>query len=188
MIFDRSSSFRGKPARYGLLLLILIVGVLDQSSPAFVPPYSAIKEEFLADEKYIQSVGDIMPEGAMIFQLPYVPFPEHPPVIRMTDYEHFKAYLHSQSLRWSYGAMKGRDGDAWQRSVAEKNLVDMTNDLSLAGFQGIYVDGYGYQDGGIAVTKELSELLGVQPIVSRGGRKYFFDMREYNKIACPGAS
>lgn len=188
ILFDRSPSFKGKPARYGLLLLILIVGVLDQSSPAFVPPYCAIKGEFLADEEFIQSVEDVMPEGAMIFQLPYVPFPEHPLVIRIRGYEPIKAYLHSQSLRWSYGAMKGRDADAWQRSVAEKNLVDMTNDLSLAGFQGIYVDGYGYQDGGLAITKELSELLGVQPIVSQGGRKYFFDMREYNKIACPGAS
>ncbi len=184
VVFDKLSSFRGKSPQYALLLLILMIGILDQSSPAFVPP-SSIEEEFLTDEEFIGSVEELMPGGAMIFQLPYVPFPEHPSVMRMTDYEHFKAYLHSHSLRWSYGAIKGRDSDAWQRSVAKENLTNMVEAIYMAGFQGIYVDGYGYQDGGLAIAEELLDILGVQPLVSPEGRRFFFDLRNYGQNKRP---
>ncbi|MBN1323068.1 MAG: hypothetical protein JW986_03590 [Methanotrichaceae archaeon] len=180
--FNRWSSIRSKPVRSGLLLLILMVGILDQSSPAFAPRYGDIREEFRQDEDFISSIEEIMPEGAMIFQLPYVPFPENQPamMINMPDYEHFKAYLHSRTLRWSYGAVKNREASEWQNSIAEKSVGEMVSALSMAGFEGIYIDGNGYNDRGLSIVNELSDLLDIKPLADQKGRRFFFDMREYN--------
>ena len=76
----------------------------------------------------------------MIFQMPYVPFPESPPVNKMVDYEHFKAYLHSKPLRWSYGAIEEGENDLWQRAVTAKPAEEFVGEISRAGFTGIHTN------------------------------------------------
>jgi hypothetical protein len=161
--------------------LVLVVGVLDQTSGSFAPPYASTKAEYLNDESFVNSIEAIMPENAMIFQLPYVPFPEYPPVNKMTDYSHFRAYLHSKDLRWSYGAMKGRPGDDWQRLVASMPVRDMLKMLSQTGFGGIYIDSYGFEDSGAKLISEITQILGTEPLVSDNQRLFFFDMTTYNR-------
>lgn len=161
--------------------LILIIGVLDQTSYSFVPSYASTKAEFLKDENFVNSIEAIMPENAMIFQLPYVPFPENPQVNQMYDYSHLRAYLHSKDLRWSYGAMKGRPGDEWQKTVTSLPVKDMVKALSRAGFDGIYIDSYGFQDRGAELISNIREILGKNPLVSADQRLYFFDMTVYKK-------
>jgi phosphoglycerol transferase len=94
---------------YGFLGLILIVGIMDQSTESYAPPYSATKAEYLNDADFINKIESIMPENAMIFQLPYVPYPENPPVHKMSDYSHFKGYLHSNDLRWGEKGIDGKE-------------------------------------------------------------------------------
>jgi phosphoglycerol transferase len=91
----------------------------------------------------------------MLFQLPYVPFPESPPRHRLTDYDLFRPYLSTTSLRWSYGAVRTRFADSWIAAIAARPIPDMVQALALAGFRGIVVDGYGYEDGGAALDAEL---------------------------------
>jgi phosphoglycerol transferase len=112
----------------------------------------------------------------MVFQLPYVPFPENPNVNKMSDYDLYRGYLHSKSLRWSYGAMKGRDSDAWQRSVASRPLGEFVGEISKAGFKGIYIDRFGYEDNGANIESELSHILKSKPIVSENGRLAFYEL------------
>lgn len=164
----------------GLIGIILILGVLDQTSESFVPSYALAKEEYLNDETFIRSIEAVMPENAMIFQLPYVPFPEYPPINKMTDYSNFRGYLHSKDLRWSYGAMKGRSGDNWQRHVTSMPVIDMLKTLSQADFKGIYIDGYGFEDDGASLVSNITQILEIEPIVSDNRRLYFFDMKGYN--------
>ena len=161
--------------------LLLLVGMFDQTSDSFVPSYASIKEEYLVDQNFINGVEAIMPENSMIFQLPYASFPENPPVYKMTAYWHFRAYLHSKDLRWSYGAMKGRPGDDWQRLVASLPVEDMLKSLSQAGFDGIYIDSYGFEDGGSKLLSNVTRVLETKPLVSDNGRLYFFNMIRYNK-------
>jgi phosphoglycerol transferase len=116
----------------------------------------------------------------MIFQLPYVAFPESPPVYNMTDYNHFRGYLHSEKLRWSYGAIRGRLTDQWQKEVTQKGTIDMVDNLSVAGFSGVYVNTDGYADFGRDITSNLSRILTTKPIVSDDGKLFFFDMSVYN--------
>jgi len=163
------------------LCLALVVGVSDQTSESFVPPYDSIRAEYLNDENFIKNIEAIMPENAMIFQLPYVPFPEYPPVYKMDDYSHFRAYLHSKDLRWSYGTIKGRQGDNWQRTVANMPVDDMLKTLSQAGFEGVYIDTYGFEDSGAKLISEIKQALGTEPLVSDNQRLYFFEMTMHNR-------
>jgi phosphoglycerol transferase len=163
------------------ICLALVVGIFDQTSDSFVPHYESNGAEYSNDENFINNIEAIMPENAIIFQLPYVPFPENPPVNRMNDYSHFRAYLHSKDLRWSYGAMKGRPGDDWQRLVASMPVSDMLKTLSQTGFGGIYVDSYGFEDSGSKEISDIKQILEIEPIISENGRLYFFDMTNYNK-------
>ena len=165
---------------YSFLILLLFGGIFDQTNPSIMPNYSLNEKEFFHDENFIKEIDATMPENAMIFQLPYIPFPEYPPQNKMLDYDHFRGYLHSNSLRWSYGAMKGREADYWQRSVSNKPLEEMIETLSLAGYNGIYVDSYGYTDSGSEITSNLSKILMTSPLKSENGRLYFFDMTLFN--------
>ncbi len=88
----------------------------------------------MSDKFFVNSIEAIMPNNAMIFQLPYVPFPQSPPINNMIEFSHLRGYLHSNNLRWSYGAMKGRSGDDWQRAVAGMSMENMLKTLSQTGF------------------------------------------------------
>jgi len=162
------------------LVLLIFGGIFDQTNTSFVPSYSSNEKEFYSDESFVKGIEATMPPEAMIFQLPLIPFPEYPPQNKMRDYDQFKGYLHSKSLRWSYGAMKGREADYWQKSVSYKPIEEMVETLSLVGFNGIYVDSYGYPDSGSGIVSRLSEVLMISPIKSENGRLYFFDMTLYN--------
>jgi hypothetical protein len=165
----------------GFIIVVLLVGIYDQTTEHFVPDYKNTKTIFLSDQQFIQNIEETFPNDTLVFQLPYVPFPENPPVNQMGDYDHFRAYLNSENIHWSYGAMKGRDGDLWQREIASKPMNDMVENLSFAGFTGIYVDSYGYADKGSETISSLSSILQTTPIVSENKRLYFFDLTKYNE-------
>lgn len=170
---------------YSCLVGILIFGVYDQTSNSFssISNNSGVRNSFINDKNFVNSIESSMENGTMIFQLPYVPFPESPPVYQMTDYDLLKGYLHSHNLRWSYGAMKGREVDDWQRDVVQKPTDELVRTLSFAGFSGIYVDTYGYKDNGNQIIKELTSIFGSEPLMSEDGRLAFFDARPYyNRI------
>jgi phosphoglycerol transferase len=159
-----------------LMVALVVIGVLDQTTPQFVPDYRGITTEFRNSANFVRAIENSLPRRAMIFQLPYVPFPEAGDDARMGDYDHLRGYLHSTELRWSYGAMRGREGDAWARTVANAPIPEMVRTLVFAGFSGIYVDRFGYSDGARQVETELAEALQTRPMVSADQRQSFFDL------------
>jgi phosphoglycerol transferase len=159
-----------------LLALILAFAILDQTSPYFVPDYNYNKSQFDNDKEFVETIQSMMSPGAMIFQLPYMSFPEHPAVSQMTDYELFRGYLHSKTLGWSYGTMKGREGDLWLRDVSARPVEDMLQTIAFAGFSGIYIDRTGMEDRGVSLESNLTRILGTAPIVSRNQRLVFFNL------------
>jgi hypothetical protein len=170
----QSSSRMGRFVAYPAVGLLLVVCVLDETIKAYAPDHQALQKEFAADDDFIKRVEGSLPKGSMIFQLPYVAFPASAPVNRMYDYDHLRAYLHSKNLRWSYGAMRGRDIDAWQASVSGMKPNDMAETLVLAGFRGIYLNRDGYADRGAALQSDLTSLLEREPLVSQDQRLLFF--------------
>lgn len=162
------------------LVLITFIGLYDQTSTHVIPAYESVRTEYNNDRNFISTIQKTYPSADTVFQLPYVPFPEFGQLYKWRVYDHFRCYLHSKNIRWSYGTMQGRDGDLWQQYVSSKPLKEMLQELSLSGFNGIYLDGYGYADGGKEQVARISSLLGTQPITSANGRMFFFDMSPYN--------
>jgi hypothetical protein len=123
-----------------------------------------------------------MPDGAAVFQLPVFPFPEVVPPGKMLDYDPLRGYLADDgTLRWSYGSIKGRPDADWQiRWRDHLGPVAGLPALLGMGFTGIWLDTYGYTDGGLE-ARQITESLGVEPLRSPDGRFLFFDLREPRK-------
>jgi phosphoglycerol transferase len=166
---------------FGLLCLLLIGGILDQTSPTFIPAYNSTKQQYFIHQQFVNNIEDKMPANSMIFQLPYVQYMGWGKTSgRLPLYSEAIPYLHSKKLRWSFGAMVNRKADLWQRTVSELPLVEQVNRLSYAGFNGILVDMEGYKKSDQNIPQELHDILHIEPLVSADKRYYFFDMSEYN--------
>lgn len=177
---QRVRSRSGSVVFHVLLGFVFVIAILDQTSRGYVPPYEQVKAEFESDARFVAAAETSLPAGAMVFQLPYVPFPENPPVNRMVDYDHLRGYMHSSRLHWSYGAMKNRPEDLWQREIAALPVEEMVQSLGFAGFKAIYVDRNGYADHGAAMEAQLRAVVQATPSESNNGRLLMFDMNEYN--------
>ena len=117
-----SYSPTGRYGFAGLLALVLIAGLFDQTYAGWLPP-DEIQDakSFHEEARFVEQI-ESMPHTAMVFQLPYVSFPECPPRERMGSYDHLRGYVHSRRLHWSFGGMVGREGDFWVRQTAAPTL------------------------------------------------------------------
>ena len=164
---------------YTLCGTILILGLLDQIPTSFKPPYPTIQKQFTEDSAFFTRIEQALPEGAMVFQLPYVAFPISQPLNQMGPYDHIRGYLHTRKVRWSYGALNGRGTQAWQLNVSHLPVQGLVDIIATAGFKGIYLNRRGYADGGEDMTSRLSGILEAQPWVSSGGGEVFFNLEPY---------
>jgi hypothetical protein len=143
-----------------------------------VPEYEKNKREYESDADFVSRIEASLPPRAMVFQLPYMPFPESPSLYQMKAYEHYKAYLHSQTLRWSYGAPLGEEEDKWQQAVAAEPAPELVKSVRDAGFSGIYLNRDGYEDHGTKLENDLKSTLGTDPLVNREGNLVFFKLSQ----------
>jgi len=154
----------------GILVIALVVlfGVLDQT-PANLRDGLQAAAAYAADATFGQQVQAELPSGASVFQLPYLPYPESPPLFGMQDYDPFRGYVHTTGLRWSYGAIKGRPDATWQQATAALPAPAMIQQLREKGFAALWVQLNGYEDGGVAIQRELTGLLGPPAVVKADG-------------------
>jgi len=162
----------------GALAVMLVAGILDQTTPAAVPPYRYTSEQYRMDAEFGARAESLLPHGTMVLQLPFVRFPEYPPPHNMASYDQLRPYLHSSTLRWSYGAMKGRYWDAWQDDLLAWPIEDVVQAAAVAGFGALYVDRYGYADRGASIRATLRGM-GLTPVESHAGRMWLYDIGPY---------
>jgi phosphoglycerol transferase len=166
---------RSRAAGLGLLGALLAFGLWDQSPAVMVPDYGREARAFAIDARFAHQVEAALGDRPMVFQLPHVPFPETRPVGLMRDYDHLWGYFHTTRARWSYGAMRGREAESWQRRVAALPPVAMVAALRAAGFGGLTLDRHGFSEAEAArIEAELRRLTGSEPMVGPGGRVVFF--------------
>ena len=161
------------PAFLAVLAAILVLGAADQTSDFFVPPYAGLEADYRADQRWIRTLEERLPERAMVVQLPYEPFPE-PPLGHRPLYESAKPYLHSSDRRWSFGAMRGRPDD-WAAANATRPAAELVAAAREEGFAGIQLDRLAYLDQGAAAEAELSGAVG-EPERSDNGRYLFWNL------------
>ena len=156
---------------------VVLVGVLDQTPADLSAGPAAARTAFAEDAAWVRQVEGALTPGAAVYQLPYMPYPEPGgPFFGMQDYDPLRGYVHAGGLRWSYGAMKGRGDDAWQKATAALPVADMVREVRAKGFAGIWVQLNGYEDGGAAITGELTQELGREPLRSADGAFAFWKL------------
>ena len=128
-------------------------------------------------ESYFEQVEDAYDTNAMIYQLPYLDFPEGGSVNGVSDYKHFIAYLFTDDLRWSYGAVRGRNNIAKSLNVDGGIGYKFVKEIQDAGFSAVYIDTAGFDDGGAEIISFYSDELGLTPIISGDGKLYTYDIR-----------
>jgi len=144
--------------------------------PPTAETIAAIKRQVEADREFTEKMESSLPQGAMVFQMPVMEFPESP-LPGVPSYDHFRPYLFSKHLRFSFGTHKGRDRERWQPAVQGKFFegakldqqagmirVDKSNaraavdELKRLGFSAIYINRNGFPDRGKGVEDALLEL------------------------------
>jgi phosphoglycerol transferase len=158
--------------------LAVAIGVVDliPSIRTHVPQREVVAEA-RSDRAFVGAMESALPRGAMVFQLPVLPFPEGGNVNDMVDYDPLKGYISGRGrLRWSYGGMRGRESD-WQRQWALEPPRRMIEGLAAAGFSGLYVDRAGYRDEGGSLDASLRPIVGPPAAESGNGRLRWYDLR-----------
>lgn len=155
-----------------VLIVVTVIALFDQI-PTLGFDHKGQTVSWHATESFVRRVEEKLPSGAMVLQLPYVPFPENPPVEGMTDYDHFKPYLVSTKIHWSYGAVKGREDAEWLARVSALPAEQLVTAVSDKGFKGVWVDRFGYADTGSAIIAALEAASGTKARLSADGRYAF---------------
>jgi hypothetical protein len=167
LVRQLSNLTKAKPILCSIGSAVVIVAVLLDQTPTLVAR-SEIEQTASAidsDKRFVELIESRLPAGAMILQLPAIQFPEAFPI---ACYEHFRPYLFSTRLRFSFGAVKGRAQDEWMNRLKDVSAEEAVRILKQYGFMAIYVDRGQYQDHGEELFEGFAKM--GMPIVqsSRG--------------------
>lgn len=175
-------------ASWALAGLVATGGLLDQIPRPNPARDAAMAADFAADEALARRVESRLPAGAMVFELPWLPFPEAGPRFRLSDYELFRPYLHARSLRFSYGYLAGRAPGQWYREWAALPPAEMVRRLEASGFAAIYVNRKGFADGGQALLAGLAAAGRADRLQGTGGNQVYVFLHPSAQPAAPLAA
>ncbi|HLP06790.1 MAG TPA: hypothetical protein VK178_01390 [Opitutaceae bacterium] len=111
-----------------------------------------------ADRAAVTTLEQAVGKQARVFQLPFVPFPEAGLTAKLRDYEHLRPFLASAGLRFSYGALRGREESDWGIATSRLPTAALVERLQTTGFSALWIDRRGYTDGAAALLGELHAL------------------------------
>lgn len=142
--------------RFGAALAVAAIGLADQLPRQPPNAQAEIASRVASDRAFGAELERRLPAGAAIFQLPVLPFPEVKPPWRLHDYEHFRLYLTTRTLRFSYGAMKFRPRVRWQQELEALAPAQIARRLERYGFSALYVNRHGYEDEAEGLLRALA--------------------------------
>ena len=156
-------------------IIFTILCIWEQIPGGYLPNYQTVDTVYNNDEQFVNQIEETVSEGAMIYQLPYHKYPEEGSLNGMADYQLFIGYIHSDNLKWSYGAIKGRDGDKWLENTSNMTIKVLVPYLQKNGFEGIYIDKRAYSDEDMEkLEDELNKVLKSKPIYSNNNNLSFW--------------
>lgn len=162
-----------------IVLGITALGLYDQTGTALVPAYyKAVQTEWDAMDRFVGRAEASVPRGTAVYTLPEQQFPESPGPGALLDYDSGVGYLHSKELKWSYGAVRNRQG-RWLLRMSGLGLRRKLETVSACGFGAIWLDRAGYPNPDV-VSAQVRGLVGIDPIKSEDGRREFFSLVGFN--------
>jgi hypothetical protein len=169
-----------KPIALGIVGVIVaflcVAGAYDQVTPRYIPNYQNIAVRFDTDATFYHQLEKMVPKGSMMFQAPFEQFPEAGTIVNMTDYQDFTGYLHTTTLRWSYGGMKGRPEGDWEQNLSVFDPVAMMASVAAVGFQGAVIDRTGLTNNGEDFLKAITPYTGPVLLQSQDNRLLYVDL------------
>jgi len=173
----RRSRAAGRWARAAACVALGLCALEQMSAGHLEASREADELRWREDEAFTREVETLLPRGGLVFQLPHTPTPLDASAGAMLPYDNARAYLHSRTLAWSWGAISGRNGN-WQAEVARLPPAEMVERLAAAGFTAIWVDRGGWAPSGAspyARTQtspegELARAAGARAYASGDGR------------------
>lgn len=138
-----------------LSAFLIATGIFDQIPPRNSELETAAQRAWKGDQKLVSEMEARLPNGAMIFEMPVHDFPEGYLIGGMDDYEHFRPYLHSRALRFSYADIKGRQEGRWQKEAEQLGPYYLVKVLEEYGFSAVLINKNGYGDQAVSLLEGL---------------------------------
>jgi hypothetical protein len=158
------------------------IGLLDQldyrwfSTKIVTARQTEAVEPWQQDEVFFRELETRYPRAA-VYTLPYVLFPEAYLPGEYYGNSQSRGILHSRSLRFSYGAMRGRETDQLLRDLAILPYPEQVRQLVLHDFQLIWIDQRGYPEAlRPQVRQSYEALLGPAVLTSADQMQVVFDL------------
>jgi phosphoglycerol transferase len=172
--------------RVAAAMALAALGLFDQiprrtSSEVHARIAANVKSDMMLGRE----VEAALPRGAMVFQLPVLGFPEVVTPYRLVDYEHFRLYLTTSDLRFSYGAAKFRARSRWQRDMENLPVETLVQRLESYGFSALYLNRKGYEDRAESLLGELTKLGYGRRLQGAGGQQVVVLLNPYHNPVLP---
>lgn len=183
---DRLLQTSPRFVRVLLLVLLAAVGLWDElARPWFrsdvADARTAVMKRYQDDGAFFGQIEQAVP-GGMVFMLPYVKYPEDYSTPLAGGYVLNRGYLHTRTVRWSFGAMKGREVDLVHRHTVTLPPDEMLLALIVQGFDGLFIDTRGYPPTvGEKLVSEIQLRTGntTPPLRHVDGLQVFLDLRSF---------
>ena len=159
-------------------LFVLAFGIFEETPLTSTPPYAQSAAIYHSDDAFVHHIQAVAGRSASIFELPY----ERLPALvagEGSQYANIIGYVHSRTLKWSYGSFPGRPQD-WQSSLVVQPLSLVLPSIVAAGFTGIQVDrAYAAPPQLASILAALSSLPHSNGFTSGDGHFAFVDLTAY---------
>lgn len=143
---------------YAVAIALIFIGLWDQTPPQLSDEELAETAAAVAsDRNFTEKMEARLPKNAMVFQIPIMDFPESP-APGVGAYDHFRPYLYSHHLRYSFGSDKGRPRENWIHEFANMSLSQVVDRLESFGFAAMYVNKNGFPDKGRGIEKAFKDI------------------------------
>lgn len=169
----------------GAVVLVVILGVADQTSPSQVPMHEAIAAAYAEDAAFVRVLEEQLPPDGTVFQLPVMGIGDATVVADVHPYDQLKPYLHARTSGWSGSDLAGH-GPQWQDQLANALPRTLMPTIAALGFDAVTIQRDRYLDGGAAMEATLASILGEDSIMRSGERFVAFYLTDYRQSLVRG--
>lgn len=182
LVIDRACGRMSVRSFRMIVGLVLVVGVFDQVGVVQNNFHVTTEREFASDRTFFTGVSTALGGNGAVLQLPFVSYPETPPINKTGAFDPVAAYLHAPELHWSFGGMRG-SVPAWQERLNAATPDDVATQAIAMGFFAIVVDHNGFADRGSALSAGFLQIGALAGATSPDGRYQWFDLRPAKSLA-----
>jgi hypothetical protein len=167
-------------------LVMIVVGWYDQvPRRARDDRVAQVARDWRSDQDFGGRLEARLGAGAAVFQLPVMLFPEETPPGEIRPYGHFRPYLATETLRFSYGSLKYRPRQEWQFDAEKMPPEKLAQALERWGFSALYINRKGYADRGESLLKGFADLGYTERIESERGNQIAIMLRPSDRPGQP---